>query len=130
MNIRVMLSQVFALIKVSFNTSRITISDCGLVYDSEKGGFFSVKWKRGKGIFGHEMMYLYFSYHHTEEDYRGKRAVLRIYLFDGDSYNDRTQWIYFLLGNQIEIVDDIGLCGSGDKYFNTWLEKINPYNLD
>ena len=125
---KMLLSQVIALIRVSFNTKGIKISNCGLIYSADKyDGSFSIKWKRGNGICGHEMMYLYFSYDHTEENYRGKRVVLKIYLFDGDSCNERTQWIYFLIGNQIEIVDDIGLCGSCDKYHNKRLEKIKPY---
>ena len=80
---KMLLSQVIALIRVSFNTKGIKISNCGLIYSADKyGGSFSIKWKRGNGICGHEMMYLYFSYDHTEENYRGKRVVLKIYLFE------------------------------------------------
>lgn len=144
MNTKVMLSQVLAMIKVSFDTKAIMAQNGDLWFMKPENILltsshsFSIKWKRGR-VCGSETMSLHFSledirpkYHHAKlplEESK-KEYVFRIYNFNGDNCNDRTQFIYWLMGNQIDIIDDLGICSLYDpKFSKKHLDKINPFDV-
>lgn len=143
MNQAFMLSQVIAMIKASFDTKAVLSSGGDIWWrepeniDTESSHSFSIKWKRGRCC-GSEEMSLYFSLEDIRAKYNRKQALLEmdkeyvfhIYLFRGDNCNDRTQFLYWLMGNQIDIIDDLGLCSLVYKNpSRKRLDKINPFDV-
>lgn len=118
----ILLSQLIALIKCSFRTKYVATQDGDLCWrkfedlDPSKGCHsLSIWWKRGEGICGHPRMHLCM----TLEDIRPKhrtfgerRGILKAYYFEGDNCNERTRFLYKIMADEVEIIDDIDLIGN------------------
>lgn len=62
-----------------------------------------------------------------EEKY--KMPILRAFYFSGDNCNHRTKFIYEIMGNEIDIIDDIGIVGNGGSYAKKNLLKFDPNEI-
>lgn len=139
----IMLSQILAMIAVSFNTKRVTIGFGDLQWREEKdvdvnknSHIVSIEWYEN-GNTKARLMDLCMSlvdkrkpYKHAED--KDKQYILHAYNFDGDNCNTYTRFLYEIIANDIDIIDDIGLVGG--KYYNQKgpnpnLLKINPHEL-
>ena len=118
----ILLSQLIALIKCSFKTNYVATENGDLTWrtfesidPSKYSHTLSIWWKRGEGICGHPRMNLCM----VLKDIRPrapwlneKRYVLNAYNFDGDNCNERTRFLYKIMADQVDIIDDINLIGN------------------
>lgn len=128
---QILFSQLVAMIKVSFNTKKITACDGTLTFMAENrlkngmsGQMLRIKWKRGQRCSGRETMYLCMSL--QEKSKQG--YILHAYYFDGDNCNMQTRFLYEVMANEIDIVDDLGIVGYGIDYRKN-LININPFDV-
>lgn len=137
------LSQLLALIAVSGSVKQIKMRDGDLFWrtmDSvdvtENSHTISIEWKRGQ-FFGSERQYIYMQLQELRKPYAWEKhsdnrfymPILKAYYYQGDNCNDRTKFIYEIIGNEIEIIDDIGIVGNGGEYQRKNLLKIDPNDI-
>ena len=121
----ILFSQLIALIKCSFKTTYV--ATCGGDLDFlqienidplKECHSLMIKWKRGEGICGHPWMHLCMTLENIRPKYRysgEKRGILQAYYFEGDNCNERTRFLYKIIADGIEIIDDIGVIGNGKR---------------
>ena len=119
----ILFSQLLALIKCSFKTKYVATSGGDLYYLSiedidttKECHSLTIKWKRGEGICGHPWMHLCMTLEDIRPKYRysgEKRGILQAYYFEGDNCNERTRFLYKIMADGVDIIDDIGLIGNG-----------------
>lgn len=134
------LSQLLALIAVSGSVKQIKANDGDLIWKdwksidvTDNSHTVSIKWKRCE-YFGSENQYLCMTLRDLRKPYpwechsdnRFYEPILHAYYYQGDNCNKRTKFIYEIIGNEIDIIDDIGLVGSGGEYKRKNLLKIDP----
>ena len=138
----ILLSQLLALISVSGSVKQIKLRDGDLVWRaddsidcSNNSHHVSIKWKRSKYC-GSENQYLCMTlqtmrkpYEWCEDKKKYYKPVLKAYYYEGDNCNSHTKFIYEIIGNEIEIIDDIGLVGNGGTYERKNLLNIDPYQV-
>lgn len=127
---RIMLSQLLALIAVSFDTKKVRGSYGILNWVKTKSEALhhclTLIWKRGRccGIENMQICMIL-------DRFDSAKPIFRAYYFDGDNCNDRTRFIYECMANETDIVDDIGIVGAGEKITRrTNLLKINPHDSE
>ena len=126
----IFLSQLLALIAVSFDTKKVTTFPSIVVFGETKeavtGNEILITWKRGR-VYGHEEMHLWLFLDKFEDE----RPIFHAYYFDGDNCNERSRFIYSVMAEKTEIVDDIALTGAGESINSrTNLLKINPHDIE
>ena len=137
------LSQLLALIAVSGSVKQIKLCDGDLVWrkmetvDVTKNSHsVGIRWKRGE-FFGSEVQSLHMTLRDLRKPYawenhkdnRFYEPILRAYYYCGDNCNRRTKFIYEIIGNEIDIIDDIGVVGNGGEYERKNLLKIDPNEI-
>ena len=137
------LSQLLALIAVSGSVKKIEMRDGDLFWrkmdtvDVAKNSHsISISWKQSE-FFGSENQYLCMSLDELRkpypwekhEDNRFYEPILHVYYYYGDNCNSRTKFLYEIIGNEIDIIDDIGLVGNGGEYKRKNLLKIDPNEI-
>lgn len=127
---RIMLSQLLALIAVSFDTKKVTVSYGILNWAKTKrealNHGLTLLWKRGRCC-GRESMRICM----ILDRFDSSEPIFRAYYFEGDNCNDRTRFIYKCLANETAIVDDIGIVGADERITRrTNLLKINPHDSE
>ena len=125
-----MLSQLLALIAVSFDTKKVTASYGILNWAKTKSEALhhqlTLNWKRGRCC-GIESMCISM----ILDRFDSAEPIFRAFYFNGDNCNDRTRFIYDCMANETDIVDDIGIVGVGERITKrTNLLKINPHDSD
>ena len=131
---RILLSQLLALIAVSFDTKKITLYPNSVIWAEKPEDAIdhslTLYWRRGNTT-GQEQMTAYLTcdeYH--PENYSG-RHYFRMYLFQGDNCHDSTRFLYSLMAEDTPIIDDIGIVGAGDDITSrTNLLKLNPHSFE
>lgn len=127
---RILLSQLLALIKVSFDTKSVTVYPNSVIWakkpDDAIGNQIELRWKRGQTC-GSPEMWLCLQCERFE---KGK-PIFNAYYFNGDNCNDRSRFLYFLMAEDTDIIDDIALTGANeDVKRRTNLLKINPFDYE
>ncbi len=135
---RLFLSQLVGLISATYETRDIKVSSNystweGVFFDyggipTKKGVYdvpgrissISLYWKN-KVHTGSKEQELHISFDQVKVGfcYHNKKPyftpVGSIYLYHGDNCNDHTYFIYYLIGNEVDIIDDLGVVGASDK---------------
>lgn len=137
------LSQMLAMIAVSGSVKQIKMRDGDLVWRdwkdvdvTENSHTISIQWDRSD-FFGSEKQYIYMQLQELRKPYaweshkdnRFYKPILHAYYYQGDNCNSRTKFIYEIIGNEIDIIDDIGIVGNGGEYERKNLLKINPNEI-
>jgi hypothetical protein len=52
--------------------------------------------------------------------------VYHAYYFNGDNCNDYTRFLYKIMADNVDIVDDLGITGHGAEIGRKSISKINP----
>ena len=134
------LSQLLAMIAVSGSVKQIKMRDGDLFYRdwknidvTDNSHSISIGWKRSE-FFGSENQYLCMQLQEIRKPYAWEKhtdnrfyePILHAYYYFGDNCNRRTKFLYEIMGNEIDIIDDIGLIGNGGEYNRKNLLKIDP----
>ena len=137
------LSQMLAMIAVSGNIKKIKTGSGNLAWskweevDPTKDSYtIDITWDRGEYC-GSDNQYICMALqeirkpypHERHKDNRFYEPILHAYYYRGDNCNRNTKFIYEIIGNEIDIIDDIGLVGNGGEYRNKNLLKINPHDI-
>ncbi len=137
------LSQLLAMIAVSGSVKKIGMRDGDLFWRgmdtvdvTENSHSISIGWKRGD-FFGSEYQYLCMMLDDLRKPYAWEKhkdnrfyePILHAYYYQGDNCNRRTKFIYEIIGNEIDIIDDIGLVGNKGEYKRKNLLKIDPNEI-
>ena len=137
------LSQLLALIAVSGSVKQIKMRDGDLVWRSMENvdvqtnsHTISLWWKKGEYC-GSDTQYICMKMDELRKPYaweshadnRFYEPILHAYYYQGDNCNRRTRFIYEIIGNQIDIIDDIGLVGNAGEYERKNLLKIDPNQI-
>lgn len=128
----ILLSQLVGLISATFETKKIQIHSGVLAWYTgsvEKtselnNGILSIRWARGTGT-GCDMPCLYMSVSGFRESCLFKRIVLHAYYYVGDNCNERTRFLYWLMADDVDIIDDLGICGHGSEIGKTYLTRLS-----
>ena len=136
----ILMSQLIGLISASNETNRVQINsgDMALLVGSpeeimakECNGMLSISWARGTG-FGCKTPCLYMKVRDLKKSPSSyQRFVLRAYHYEGDNCNERTRFLYGLMADDVDIIDDLGICGHGSEIGKTYLTKLsaNEYGV-
>ena len=137
------LSQLLALIEVSGNVKQIKMTGGDLTWrkwkdiDVTKNSHtITIGWKRSN-FRGSENQYLCMTLKNLRKPYaweshkdnRFYEPILSAYYYEGDNCNKNTKFLWEIIGNSIEIIDDIGLVGNGGEYQRKNLLKINSHEI-
>lgn len=133
----ILMSHLIALISASHETKNVQLDGGDLAYieglsaaATAHFGVLSIKWKRGTGC-GCETPRLYMQSVGTRKGNSYPRIVLRAYYYQGDNCNERTRFLYWLMADDVDIIDDLGICGHGSEIGKTYLTKLsaNEYGV-
>ena len=137
------LSQVLAMIAVSGSVKQIKVRDGDLAWRkwkkidvTDNSHCVTIEWKRSE-FFGSERQFLCMQLQEMRkpyawekhEDNRFYEPILHAYYYEGDNCNSRTKFLYEIIGNEIDIIDDIGLVGNGGEYDRKNLLRIDPNEI-
>ena len=137
------LSQLLALIAVSGSVKKIEMCDgdlcwrkMGTVDVTKNSHSVRISWEKSN-YFGSENQYLCMQLQELRKPYpwekykdnRFHEPILHAYYYRGDNCNSRTKFLYEIIGNEIDIIDDIGLVGNGGEYERKNLLKIDPNEI-
>ena len=137
------LSQLLALIAVSGSVKQIKMSGGDLAWRADdnidvtkNSHSIILRWKRSE-FCGSEQQELCMQLRDMRKPYpwekhkdnRFYEPVFHAYYYRGDNCNRRTKFLYEIMGNEIDIIDDIGLVGNGGEYARKNLLKIDPNEI-
>lgn len=124
------MSQLIGLISASHETNKIQIKDgdlawrCGKIDEVHIGEHsLSIKWDRGSG-YGSQDPHLCLSLVRMEKGHFNNKYFFTAYYYYGDNCNDRTRFLYKIMADEIEILDDLGIVGHGGEIGKTYLTKL------
>ena len=128
----ILMSQLVALIAASHETDKVQIADGELAWREEPidaTGYkaISIKWNKGKGS-GSAYPFLWMVLKDVRErsGSSSKEYVLGAYCYNGDNCNERTRFIYGLMADDVDIIDDLGIIGHAKEIGETYLTKLSP----
>lgn len=127
----IMMSQLIALISASNETTKIRLSCGSALYANPPsarqfiphGLSFVIKWDRGEGH-GQKEPYLCLSCIRCKEGSLYNEYIYHAYYYQGDNCNSRTRFLYGLMADEVEIIDDLGITGHGYEIGKMSLTKL------
>ena len=129
----ILLSHLIGLISVSHETKNVQLAGGDLAYIAGLSaavtapfGVLHIKWKRGTGS-GCEIPHLSMKSAGVRENNSYSKIVLRAYYYQGDNCNERTRFLYWLMADDVDIIDNLGICGHGSEIGKTYLTKLSAY---
>jgi|GEM_PF-5117401 len=123
---QILLSQLVAMIKVGYDANRITASGAAIWRDEDSPDepYNLVLYWKNKIHCGQKDMSFCMTLDGKYKDY----PVLHAYYFAGDNCNDHTRFLYEIIANEIQVLDDLGIVG-GQISNRKSLTAIKPHEV-